>query len=359
MTDTPPPAVSIVMAAYNGAAWIGATIDSLLAQSFRDFELIVVDDASTDDTLARLRAVADPRLVVLPSERNGGPIAARNRAFAAARGRYIAGLDQDDLCLPDRLERQVAFLDAHPGVVLLGTAMRDLLDDGRIVADLSTPAVTSPGLLDWAMHFYNPFGWSTVMMRGDALRRLPAFERPERLYAEDFDLYHRLARLGGIARIDTPLLLYRRHATSASQRFTERMMDSATAVLAEAYRPIFGPHAAVAAGRVLRQGSGYAPIRSGAELAELGQILARVHAQLLRELRPAAADLALIRQEYTRFWGTIAHRAVRAGRLSVSAALRARPPGMPLGAVPPAQLMLAGLIGGGRALRALWTPRGA
>jgi len=243
--------------------------------------------------------------------------------------------------------------------VVLGTAMRDLLDDGRIVDDLSTPALTSPCLLAWAMHFYNPLGWSTVMMRGDALRRLPVFERPERLYAEDFDLYHRLAKLGAIARIDTPLMLYRRHAASASQRFTERMTDSATAVLAETYRPIFGPRAAAAARRVLTQGSGYAPVRSCAELAELGRILARVHEHFLREYRPTGADLALVRQEYARFWWTIAHRAIRAGRVTIPAALRARPAGVALGAVPPARLMMAGLIGGGRALKAFWATRDA
>ncbi|WP_163360457.1 glycosyltransferase family 2 protein, partial [Klebsiella aerogenes] len=89
---------------------IGATIDSVLAQDFTDWELVIVDDCSTDDTRALLATFADPRITILHAEVNGGPVLARNQAFAAARGRYIAGLDQDDLCKPGRFAAQVAHL---------------------------------------------------------------------------------------------------------------------------------------------------------------------------------------------------------------------------------------------------------
>lgn len=345
-----PPTVSVIMAAYNGAAWIDATIASVLGQSFDDFELIVVDDASTDDTLARLNGYDDPRLVVLPSARNGGPVVARNRAFAAARGRYIAGLDQDDLCHPDRLARQVAWLDAHPETVLLGTAMQDFWDDGRTRTNPDLPVATSPMLLAWRLLFRNPLGWSTVMLRADTARRLPVFERPERLYAEDFDLYHRMARLGPIARLDTPLLYYRRHAGGASNRFTQRMLHSAADVLAEAYRPIFGPDAAAAATRVIRQGGGDDPVPSAADLAELSRIVARVHAFFIRTHTPDEDDLALIRAEYARFWWGIARGAIRAGHVSVAAAIKASPSGIASRFGNPARLMLCGLIGSSRTL---------
>ena len=87
MTATPVPLISVVMAAYNGAGLIEDTIASVLAQDCPDFELVVVDDASTDDTLARLQALADPRIRVIAAPVNGGPVVARNIAFAAARGR--------------------------------------------------------------------------------------------------------------------------------------------------------------------------------------------------------------------------------------------------------------------------------
>lgn len=347
-----PPTVSVIMAAYNGAAWIDATIASVLGQSFDDFELIVVDDASTDDTLARLNGYDDPRLVVLPSARNGGPVVARNRAFAAARGRYIAGLDQDDLCHPDRLARQVAWLDAHPETVLLGTAMQDFWDDGRTRTNPDLPVATTPMLLAWRLLFRNPLGWSTVMLRADTARRLPVFERPERLYAEDFDLYHRMAPFGAIARLDTPLLQYRRHAGGASNRFTERMLRSAADVLTEAYRPIFGPEAAAAAARVIRQGGGDAPIVSADDLNEFSRVVDRVHTDFVRSHSPTDEDMNLILGEYAHFWWAVAHRAVRAGTLSVSGARAARPASIAARSSRPGRLIMAGLIGGGRALTA-------
>src|SRR3546814_6456170 len=100
------PIVSVIMAAYNGAALLPETLASLQAQTFGDFELIVVDDRSPDDTLALLHGWSDHRIHVIAAAENQGPVKARNRAFAQARGRYIAAPDQDDICLPDRFARR-------------------------------------------------------------------------------------------------------------------------------------------------------------------------------------------------------------------------------------------------------------
>ena len=223
------PTVSVIMAAYNGATLIEETIDSLIAQSFTDWELIVVDDCSPDDTVAVVRAYDDPRIRLIESERNGGPVVARNRAFAATAGRYIAALDQDDLCLPERLAKQVAFLDANPDVVLVSTAAQFLMD-GKVSAG-NWPRPLSPGLIDWLMRLQNPIVWSSVMFRSDAARRLVPFERPEMRYVEDFDFYHRIRKHGLLAQIDEELLLYRCHAGGASQMFNGMMRDHAEALI--------------------------------------------------------------------------------------------------------------------------------
>src|SRR3546814_20792377 len=102
------PIVSVIMAAYNGAALLPETLASLQAQTFGDFELIVVDDRSPDDTLALLHGWSDHRLHVIAAAENQGPVKARNRAFAPARGRYIAALDRADIHLPDPLAAPVA-----------------------------------------------------------------------------------------------------------------------------------------------------------------------------------------------------------------------------------------------------------
>jgi len=143
------PIGSVVLAAYKGAERGGETLATLQAQTLGDFELVVVDDCSPDDTLAVLRSWDDPRFRVIAAEQNSGVVLSRNRAFAAARGRYIAALDHDDLCYPERFAKQVAYLDAHPDTVLRGTAA-DNLQDGEItpstLAPLTTPLFCSAAI---------------------------------------------------------------------------------------------------------------------------------------------------------------------------------------------------------------------
>lgn len=115
------PTVSVLMTLYNKGPYVEEAVRSVLASTYRDFELLVVDDASTDDGAARVRAISDPRLRLLESDANAGRPSAANRGYDAARGRYVAVLDADDRMLPERLAKQVAFLDAHPEVGALGS----------------------------------------------------------------------------------------------------------------------------------------------------------------------------------------------------------------------------------------------
>jgi glycosyltransferase involved in cell wall biosynthesis len=103
-------------------------------------------------------------------------VVARNRAFAEARGRYVAGLDQDDISLPERFAKQVAYLDAHPEVALVSCATDFLIDGKRLPGNWPRPL--TPVLIDWLMLVQNPIAWSSVMFRADAARRLDPFERP-------------------------------------------------------------------------------------------------------------------------------------------------------------------------------------
>ncbi len=130
---TPAPRVTIVMAVYNAAPFLREAIASVLAQTFRDFELIVVDDASTDDSLAILKSLDDPRIRILTHPTNQGASRSRNDAIVAARGTLIAIMDADDICAPTRLEEQVAFLDTHPAAGLVGCAVYDNVDAGGAV----------------------------------------------------------------------------------------------------------------------------------------------------------------------------------------------------------------------------------
>lgn len=338
------PTVSVVMAAYNGARLIGATLDSLSRQTMRDWEAIVVDDASTDDTRVAVASHRDPRIHLIALSRNGGPVRARNRAVAVARGRYIAALDQDDLCHPDRLARQVAYLDADPRVALLGTAAT-VLDDAGTRAPARHAATTSPALLGWLLRIGNPLVWSSVMLRGEAARALHPFTRPEILYAEDFDLYHRVAPFGMVARLDAPLLTYRSHAGGASQRYEERMLASATRVLAADHRATFGDGAGASAGLVVRHVMHGAPVADRAALARLGAMIAALKADHLARQPVGNADRRLIEWETGRRWAEVVRIALAAGTIGMADALAARAVLPHLGVE---QLAWARLVGGMR-----------
>ena len=306
-----PPRVSVLLTTHNGAAFLRPTLDSVLAQSFQDFELVVVDDASTDATPQLLAACADPRLRILRSDRRLGVAEARNVGFAACRGTFIAAQDHDDLSRPDRLAVQLRYLERHPDIVLAGGEV--LIEvAGRLDPTDHLPGAT-PALLRWMLHVDNPLTWSTVMVRADAARRLGRFMRPEFEPADDFDLYHRLLAQGGIARLDDTLGVYRWHAANASHALMGRIHDRAAAVLARAYAPWLGSAAPEAAGLVVRHLSDRQPVPDAPTLARLGDVLQAVLAGFCAATSPDPDARARIEAHAARSWWLAARAAIRSG----------------------------------------------
>jgi glycosyltransferase involved in cell wall biosynthesis len=190
------PMVSVVMATYGGDALplLRRAVDSVLTQTLDDLELLVVADGPLDpgtDAWLESRATEDPRLRVLHLEANRGPAAARNRGFAEARGRYIAVADADDRSLPERLARQVAWLEEQR-LDLAGTYLRYLDEDGRLVAEKELPI--SPEAVRRAALWFSPVNNPTVLARAQVLRENSYDERFR--FAEDYDLWVRLLRRG-------------------------------------------------------------------------------------------------------------------------------------------------------------------
>ncbi|MDE2514719.1 MAG: glycosyltransferase family 2 protein [Rhodospirillales bacterium] len=238
------PCISVLITTHNGGALLDAAIASILTQDAVDFELIVVDDASTDDTPRRLAAHTDPRLRVLRNDRNLGVVGARNRGFAACRGAFLATLDHDDLAAPGRLAAQYAALRNEPGLVAVacGTAM---LRDGRLVGEAQDQPL-APDALGFALHLGNPLTYSAMMLRMAALRRLDPFVRAEAELADDYDLYHRLLALGPMRRIAGQGCLYRWHADNLSARRAALLDARARAILAAALARLPGLAASAA-----------------------------------------------------------------------------------------------------------------
>jgi glycosyltransferase involved in cell wall biosynthesis len=298
--------------------------------------------------VAVLKAIKDRRIRVIRAAENGGPVLARNRAFAEARGRYIAALDQDDICLPDRLARQVGYLDTHHDTVLVSTAASVLMD-GRVSPGQWVRPLTS-GLIDWLMLVQNPIVWSSVMFRAEAARRLDPFERPEMRYVEDFDLYHRLRRFGRLAQIDEELMQYRVHAGGASNQFNATMRAHAEALLAERHAARMGRGDPGIAGLVVRHCMSREPVPDAATLRRLFAGIALLRADFGRRGHDART-LALVDREISRLWWRIARASVRSGTMPLHEVLAARPDGMALGEGSAADMVLSQVIGGVRAVR--------
>ncbi len=273
------PRVSVLMTTRNGAAWIGASLDSVLAQSFGDFELVVVDDASGDATPDILAAVRDPRVRVIRNPACRGIAGARNTGLAACAGEYVAVLDHDDVSLQERLARQVAYLDAHPQVMLLGTAVEILR--GGVASDPGQMTQISPAGMRMLLHLGNPLTWSSMMFRRSALRLVAedgAVLRDAAVPADDFDLYHRLLAHGEAARLDEVLTQYRWHDGNTTHRTAAQIAERAASVLSRAYAPWFGAAAGEAARLVVRHLSDRAQVPDAATLDRLFAIVTRVGA---------------------------------------------------------------------------------
>ncbi|MBI4596952.1 MAG: glycosyltransferase [Candidatus Omnitrophica bacterium] len=211
------PRVTVLMTVYNGVPYLREAIDSVLAQTFRDFELLIIDDASTDQSAARIESFGDPRIRLIRNPRNLGQTPSLNLGMAESRGRYIARMDQDDVCLPDRLQQQVACLDARSDVAAVGTWAFLIGPEGRATEMVGTRVDEFGTFLGMTLTFASPIGHPTLVIRRDVLA---AFGGYDESFApcEDYALWCHLAeRRHGLVSIPRPLMKLRRHAQQQSR----------------------------------------------------------------------------------------------------------------------------------------------
>ena len=222
------PAVSVLLPVHNGAAYLRAALDSVMRQTFRDFELIVVDDGSTDESPAIVRSLDDPRIRLIQSSERLRICKALNLGIEHARGRLIARMDADDVSHPRRLERQVRFLGRHPEVGFCGSWVRRFGEQQAPQA--YRRPVGSARVRAFAV-FDNPLVHSSVMFRRDLLRRLDVAYRDEFADAEDYDLWNRLFAFAKGDNLPEILLDYRVHAHSVTLQKSESMDRTACRVV--------------------------------------------------------------------------------------------------------------------------------
>lgn len=198
------PSISVIMPVYNMGSFVGEAIRSILKQTFAGFELIIIDDASTDDSLKHIYSFRDSRIRVIEVPANKGNFPARNKGIEMARGRYIAVMDADDIAFAERLQKQYDYLENNPEVQAVGSDALVLPSNLRRGTPLFTEAIRL-SLLDnsYVLH-------PSLMIRAVVMRRLQGYREQYR-YAGDYDLLCRLALVGAINCLPELLMYYRQH----------------------------------------------------------------------------------------------------------------------------------------------------
>jgi glycosyltransferase involved in cell wall biosynthesis len=210
------PQVSVIMPVRNAGAWVKEAIESLLVQTFADFELLVIDDGSSDATRSILdTTAATDRRIRLIRTVPLGLVPALNRGLAETRGALLARLDADDRALPRRLGAQVDYMSRHPDVGLLGTWAERIDAQGAVSGRIAPE--TRSGELARILQSKNPFIHSTIMVRAELARQLAGY-RPAFEGAEDYDFWLRIADISKVANLPEFLAQYRRHPLSMSNR---------------------------------------------------------------------------------------------------------------------------------------------
>jgi glycosyltransferase involved in cell wall biosynthesis len=210
--------VSVVMAVFNAEKFLSQSIESILSQSYSDFEFIIVDDGSTDrswEIISEYRAI-DARIRPIRLRNNQGVAKAANAGLEIAIGKYIARMDSDDLSLPDRMAKQVNYLEAHPEVGILGSRMRYMDENGKLLSVL--PVIKGDMNLHWFFMFESPFYNPTIMFRKSLVEQYGLRYDPSVRYGEDYDLWCRFLPVTQGENLTSVLLYYRLHSQSLTPR---------------------------------------------------------------------------------------------------------------------------------------------
>jgi glycosyltransferase involved in cell wall biosynthesis len=219
--------VSVIIPAYNSEVFISETIDSVLAQTYRDLEIVVVDDGSTDNTRGVLQQYGDGIRYIY--QRNSGVSTARNTGISIATGEYIALLDHDDLWLPEKLEKQIKILDADPDTALVYSDSYLMDFSGKLLGRMFDSVQPHRGRVLAELFLENFIPCLTVVIRKQVLDKVGLF-RPDLCIAEEYELFLKIVDLYPVDFVDAPLAKYRVHETSLSGNLALRCQEEITVI---------------------------------------------------------------------------------------------------------------------------------
>ena len=218
------PRVSVIMPVYNCAAYIKESVASILTQTFSDFELIIIDDHSTDGTYEYLQTLADSRIVLIQKPQNSGYAVSLNMGLGRAKGEYIARMDGDDIALPERFARQVSLMDSKPEVLVCGTNYQLLGSDTIVQMPQTNEAAKVVAIMNV------PVAHPTAFIRRSVLIQHQLRYNEQLEPTEDYDLWTRILEIGKIENLPEVLLLYRKHSEQESITKYKRLVEVSTEI---------------------------------------------------------------------------------------------------------------------------------
>lgn len=201
------------MAVKDGERYLKQAIESILAQSFKDFEFIIIDDDSSDNSVDIVKSYRDPRIKHMLNDKHLGLTASLNRGLDLAQGEYIARMDSDDISLAERFDEQVRYLDSHPDVAVLGTGIRFIDEAGNPIEDVIFSS--DHDLIKWDLCFYNPIAHPTVMIRAQVIREAGGYD-PVLERSQDYDLWWRIGSFWRLSNLEGIYVQLRKHASQVT-----------------------------------------------------------------------------------------------------------------------------------------------
>lgn len=240
--SAPSPAVTVLMSVYNGERYLSECIDSILNQSFTNFEFLIINDGSNDSTVKIINSYNDPRIRLVHNKKNIGLTKSLNKGIKLVRGKYIARMDGDDISLPHRLETQLKCFDADPSLTLCAGRMRVIDQNGHVTGGIY-PAFSNEllcwHLLCWHLLFGNQIAHSCVMVKKEALKKLGGYAEWARR-TQDYELWSRMSLEYKMIVIPNTLVYWRYHQSGISQAYSEEQKQTELTICHYSLRRLTG-----------------------------------------------------------------------------------------------------------------------